>query len=496
MTPIDILSAKNALHNNYILLLTTNSIERKAVNDALEHTTRATVSAAHRGANLGLIDDHFCIHLTGDAGASAPINVGKFARLMTNGVMPRPALVMLVGFGWGNPNCVEINDIILSPRIENISHQRAVQGSDFRRNFPYMSPLGDLSELCQSLAGTLPIHHGALASAELYLGDDRYRDTILRQFPEVLGGEMEAFDVVKDISVPWIVLKGVSDYGGTGTDQSQQSAAAEGAASLIEPILNLLVKSERLAAPSQHLAAQQLVDTLTGDAITISHPQGDREEITNILNQEVVPILIMRLGAYASDADSNGKLPKRLGVLIAEIAQNAFIHGGANSMVCEFNEATISLTDDGRHFDVSSLAGNRGGAHAWKLLKSDFPGDSTVKYIHEQIGHKGNKYSFKLKMLSAEIRQARSNCAIVWSYTGPGSKPYSYDENCETLYYDATDVFMPSKRFQLNIDLTDVLRDGKKLFIACRDLEQVDELGGDLLDFLGPNLRIFVRSSA
>lgn len=495
--PIDIICSKVALDNNYILMLTTNSYERDAVRAVLADDTHAIVNHECRGARIGRIGSRFCIHLNGTAGAQGRDSIGSICRWITQAPRPQPQLIIIVGFAWGNFEIVTNNDVIISSQIQNINYLSVRRGERRRRAVPCISPLSSIENcvpLLPAPANGGRILAGTIASAELYLADDDERGDIIAQLPEILGGEMEAFDVVRDLEIPWLLVKAISDDGGDEVGKERQSIAAQAAASLIAPLLDALTQEYQLAEPRHDSAANRLTDALIGQAIRISRPAGDRNAIMDAMNARV-PQLIQRLSGYASDRDADGILAEVLAVAIAELAQNAFIHGDATYANCSFTETCVTLTDDGMAYNPLDLAGTRGGASAWKELDKNFIQHGKI-VPSLRASDRRNRYKFVLTLLDAEIRNIKKNCMLVPSgLTGVAAAPsFAFNAGCETLFYEASSIYTFSKSQSVHPEIISLLQAGKSLLISCRDQRQVQIYQRALSEFAGPKLRIFVGS--
>jgi hypothetical protein len=494
--PIHILSSKAALDNNYVLVLTTNSVERDAVRAILKNDAPAEIGKDNMGARIGRLEGDFYIHLSGKSGAQEKQSIGSLCSWMTRPPMPTPRFVVVVGFAWGNPTLVNQGDVIVASRIWDISRQSIVSGVRQRRAVPVESSIGSLDDFIHRLS--MPeagwrVLAGTLASAEIYLADSDEHGEVISMLPEALGGEMEAFDLVRDLEIPWLLVKAVSDFGGHGTDRAIQEQAAQNAARVFPSILSLLIHEELLKPPKNDSITNSLTAAIIGQDIRISRPHGDRNDVVNAMNGHVRR-LIDRLSIYSSDIDENGFFPETLAVAVVEIAQNAFLHGNATYVDCSFTETRITLTDDGKLYNPSGLCGERGGAQAWRELDALFLDTGHVRFNQIGKGALGNRYTFTLAMLNAEIRRARGECRVVRSTQGFGPIRLTHAIGCETLYYEATETFSFSKRIDDVTDLAELLASGKSLFIACRDQRQVQYYREALSAYAGSKLRIFVAS--
>ncbi|MBY6263582.1 hypothetical protein EI613_16910 [Azospirillum sp. 412522] len=496
---IDILTARAALDKNYILLLTTNSRESDAVRAIIKDIAPAVIRRATRGARIGRLGKQFCIHLNGTSGAQEHCSIGSLTRWMMRPEMPQPKLVVVVGFAWGNPAHVQAGDVIIASKIHDINRVHMEKGKIKRCVADRVSPLGAITECIPGLPALKSgrkILSGELASAEIYLSDTPTRNSILEQLPEVLGGEMEAFDVVRDLGVPWLFIKAVSDHGDDEVDRTQQNSAAQAAASLVLPILEALSAEGMLNQERQDVATQRLTEALIGHAIRISRPVGDRDAIVDAMNVEVPRIMQRLLGYMPNDDEHNHLLAETLAVAMVEIAQNAFLHGNASYANCGFNETKVVLSDNGMAYDPRTLSGERGGAKAWSDLNNTFLASDFISFSRQTNKSQGNVYTFKFNKINAEIRQAKSLCTVTDVPPGSGfmNSSFAFNPTCEILYYEAREIYTMSKRNSTWAQLDFLLDAGKSLIIACRDQRQVMMYEEALKKFTGPQLRIFVAS--
>ncbi|MGO4815843.1 hypothetical protein AB4156_40775, partial [Cupriavidus sp. 2MCAB6] len=230
--------------------------------------TVARVEHPHNGATLGRIGNRFCLHLTGEAGAQGDKSIGRLARYVTGSFLPKPVLVVIVGFAWGNPAKVAPGEVVISREVWAINRVRMTEQGEERLRTPRESPLGDLSDHVERLLerGLTGVRAGILASCETYFSQDEARDRVLAQYPEVLGGEMEAYDFVADLGVPWFLIKGISDDAGNGVKRDRQRSAAAAAAGLLLPLIVDLEAQGAIPPPAESRDAERLTDAVIGQA--------------------------------------------------------------------------------------------------------------------------------------------------------------------------------------------------------------------------------------
>jgi hypothetical protein len=498
---IDVNSANAALDNNYILVLTTNRIEKLAVDSILKETCRATIGVSHDGCTIGKIGDRFILHVTGQGGAQIDKSVSRLARLFVNtALMPKPQLIILAGFAWRNPKLVGPKDVVLSGEVWCINHLRHEGAKTNRRLVQRESTVPDLASIAQLMTQQIETAHvyvGPIASCETYFNNLSARDKILDQFPDVLAGEMEAFDLVADMKVPWVILKGISDDAGDSIDRADQPAAADRSACLIPCLLEALGRDGFLLPHRADRATNFLSDSLIGQAIRITATKDGQIGLNDHLNDSVGPQVMRKLARYASDGDRNGKLQDTMCDMLLEITQNAIRHGNASHVTIDFTETAVTVNDDGRLFDIASLAGTNGGSRAWHRFRTYYLADDRVNYLYSPRSEGGNTYRFKIAYLSEELRRAREHCtAVVQRGLIGEARSYKsklvFNPKCNTLYFDATLLLMSSRTKELSLEARLLLKEGKGLYIACRNWEQVMQFEQELVEFTGPMLRIFV----
>jgi len=473
---LDIALLKRALDGNYILVLTTNSNERKAVANCLSPSAKAIIHTDNDGARLGVCGEQLILHVTGTSGGQADKSVGRITRrILSTRRLPKPKAVILVGIAWGTPEVCNLGDVILSGELLAINHRRC-EGDQLRyvsvsRTSPWLAELADVSAEI-SLHSKQP-KVGILASGEQFLADDKARDAILKAFPQVLGGEMEGWDLVPDLEdIPWIQIRGVCDFASTDLTRMYQEAAAECAADSLSPIITALQARGRLQQIRRDPATVGLIEVLQGDAMHITNP-GDMG-FDNHLNYRLGPSLVWRIAQYGLGVPPAASLPRLLTDLLLEMGQNAIKHGGATVATLQFGASSVSYNDDGQLFDIFTLAGNpakRGGSAALEAVLDSLVKGSYVNLVAQPESSSGiNGYRFSFPMLTAQMRETREKCSIEIEFDGGSILPserLAYDPSCNALFFDASELMMQSRRFDVVESLQAIIASGRDLIIKC-----------------------------
>ena len=219
---IHILRQVPALNENYLLLLTSNSEEKKAVNAVLRSRRNADVGCETAGCSLGTLGGRFALHVTGESGVSKPRSVARIANaLLKNESFPRPFLTVLAGFCWGNLRNVDAEACVVATEVLALNVRHAEGNAEVAQALSLVSRVSLEEPVAQELEDQLKVRIGSLASLETL-----YKATacakLIERYPELLGGEMEAFGFLESGS-SWLVVKAVSDSG--GNDFSARSKA-------------------------------------------------------------------------------------------------------------------------------------------------------------------------------------------------------------------------------------------------------------------------------
>lgn len=501
---IHVVNYRAELDGTYGLILTSNSKEKEAVDVALGHRKRGDVGRETLGASLHYADPNILLHLTGTAGGSKINSVGRLVRHMLSAPRPRPAFVFLVGFGWGNPEKTKIGDVMIATEVVAINRRTVSGGTTFQAERPAnrLPPIAELASGLPVSTGLSSIVPGPMASLETFLADDAARDELLAQHPDVVGGEMEAYDFLHDCAdIPWAVIKGVSDHGGDNPDKAKQSIAASNAASQILPLIDLLTAEGHIVAPAAKGARRQNLEAaIVGEAMSISW-SGDLAKLNDYLNDELQETLLMRLQQYAGDQAGEAGLLDALAAFILELVQNSLRHGRSPSVAIDFHETKLVVSDQSPPFALDGLrASEKGGGEAWRALHDRYVEDGLLT-IYQTPSDKGNIYSFQFRKLSAELRTAKDRCSATIEPGTIGSQRQhseilTYADGCETLYVDARWILMYSRRIDLAGAIAIEIEAGKKIFVECGTAEQEAYYQDKLAAYEGPKLHIYVSDRA
>ncbi|MBA4743094.1 MAG: hypothetical protein H2060_10370 [Azoarcus sp.] len=503
MSVLDVASRKEELDGNYCLVLTSNSVEKEAVKAVTNALHKACVGQSTSGAYLGLIVGALVLHISGESGVSKVHSIGRIANaFLRNPAMPKPRLVLLVGFCWRNPANTPADGLVISNHVWCTNLRHAVDGWMAPKATWQQSPV-ELDELQEQRissdlkAAGLEVQVGPIASAEALFMDSELRDQLVRAHPALIGGEMEAFAFV-DSQTSWLVLKAASDAGGDDFSREKQEAAAATAAAGIGPLLASLERDASISREdmARSAALRNLID---GGVIEFSANQYGIEELNDVLDGELGPQLEYKLRRYLSPAGYGPAFLRDCVDALLELTQNAIRHGKANIVRIEFDATRLSYLDDGDIYDSLSLVGQgRGGARALsRLLSHQAKGAIQVTNLNDATG---NGYLIDLLEAHAVLDAARRNCSARVR-EGVIGLPYGrhiileIPPGCSTVYLDTTLVRMSSRKYVLVDEVARLVAAGRTVYVGCRDMDDVGFFQEELRDCLGPQVIVFLDAS-
>ncbi|MFM0405017.1 hypothetical protein [Paraburkholderia aspalathi] len=503
---IQIRNHREALDANYILLLTSNSVERAAVNEILRNTCEADVGRDTRGCNIGFLGGRLAIHVTGDSGISKPLSIGRVAgNLLSDQQFPSPVLVLLVGFCWGNPKKAAQDAVILSSQVVSLNEIRETPDGPERVARYWQSSVELTSSFIQSLEESLApreitVLTGLIGSMETLYQHTESRDFLISRFPDILGAEMEAFGLLPS-NLPWLVVKAVSDFGDNDFHREQQRCAARRAAATILPLVTMPGDDSFLEKRKAGAPQSLLEDIITGNVLKVDVRELAANELNDLLNDEIGRPLLRKLGRYVSAIEYDAEFPSLMCALILEIMQNAFKHGKANQATVTLHPTKITIDDDGGVFNPATLTGSNGGAHDWRAVQQRYLDNGAVQFTAKSFSKRpGNQYVLALSKASSVLRDARQNCSmrVVPRTIGAhyGNPPtLAFDEKCQILYYHTGDLRMTSRRISVATSIRYAIESGRKVYVGCPSERDVVFFKEELKDLLGENLVIFADAA-
>ena len=483
------------LDENFLLIITTNSTEKNAVNDIIELRNKLDIGTATYGCSIGLINELSVIHITGTSGVSDEISTSRLiVEFISNTNFPNPSLIIMIGFCWGNPSSVKIGDIVLCDKITSLNKTSIENNKITYKHIDFASKL-NIDNIKNDIINIHPdIKFGVLGSLEILLQCATTRDRILNEFSKLIGGEMEGFGYIPSLSdIPWLIIKSVSDYGDNDYTRLEQEKCAKASASIFPNILSLLIKNKAFYTKDFLTDSDGMLKSLLlGKRLEITKDKFTSDSLNDYLNGYIYPIVELKLVNYRTSSVYNSFFIKVFSSLILEIIQNSFKHAGATKVTVIFNPKNLIIELDKIGFDLNNIPGERGGAESWDDFKPKFIDTKLVNYIFEK-----NKHKFDMPLVDVKIAEIISNCpaSIIPNTIGSGFKNeriLSYNENCTAVYIDDTQVGMPSRRNDLIDEVRILLQKNLTVYILVDDDLYSEKYKKKLSEYLN-NIHIIIK---
>lgn len=488
---INIQDYYEVLSDNYVLICTSNSIEKEEVNRLLINKRELEINMDTTGCCIGLLADRFVVHLSGQSGIGKVTSIARLIiSFIGNENIPNPAKVILAGFCWGNPNKVKINDLLISSSVLSLNSQKYTE-----ENLEYKPTLttsiidmesisADIeSRVCNSVIGEI-------ISLETLYASTNKRDELLEAYPHVIGGEMEAFGFVPSLKdIPWLVVKAVSDDAGDEYDRSMQVCAAKISSESLSELINIFIDKLPIKLNTSTSKNLALVDRLLGKTLKLPMGKINPNNLNDYLNDVLGPQVEYKLNYYVTSEDYCREFVKYFCGLILEVVQNTIKHGGATNVEVTFNDKNIIINDNGNDYELTNLKGDRGGAFTWNKVKARFIYTHKVSY-----GYIKKKHKFSLTKINKNINHIINDCTaeIVRDKIGSpwiSNSVLAFRDSCESVFVNDRQIMMQSRRNSMLLEVKQLIESGKRVYVAVNDKDDAEQylnlqLAPDLLKIL------------
>lgn len=486
---------KTILDRKYILIATSNSKEKDAINRMISFRRNIYLEIQHKGCYIGLIEDVFVIHLSGTSGMADKPSISRIIiEFLSKENLPSPECVLLIGFCWGNPNKTTIGSIVFSDSVISLNSDKVENGKILYKGIKLRSNLS-LELLQAEITAYIPKSLcGTLASKERLFSDTEQRDLLLEEFPEILGGEMEAFGFIPNVdNNNWLIIKTVSDFGDNEYNRETQVEAANLAADIIPNFISILKNHEIIFEYEKDDPSKMLIDILIGNTLKIYRDIISSENLNDYLNDKIGPLIEYKLQYFLTGEAYDDSFVYDFCNLLLEMTQNSFRHGHATEVDISFSSNSITFSDNGDFFDISQITGVKGGADAWERVKSDF---LDKEYVDFRI--KKHQTYFYLKMINADLQNIISHCSVTIKPGTIGSQYSSrnileYNNECSSVFVNDISNRMSSRRLSVIPEVKKLLEIGLKVYVTVRNESEAEKYRSYLSDF-EENLKIIIKN--
>lgn len=472
---------KETLNSNYILLITSNSLEKDAVNEILIPKIKVDIDLNCKGCYIGVIENNIAVHMSGTSGVVSEDSISRLViEYISNSDFPKPKAVLMAGFCWGNPNITKSGQTIISNTVyslnssvvknENLEFKEKIFQSKFQNKY--------LNSCCLN---------GAIVSLEALITENQYRDKIINQYPSILGGEMEGFGYIPSLEsrgIPWLIIKTISDFADNQYGRDIQKESAINSAKHIPKLIAEITSEFENYNSDKKL--EHLKNILRGKSINIKRTEFSEETLNDFLNNIIGPIVESKLQEYFYAVDKTGDsiFVRYFCDVILEISQNSFKHGKSTEVEISFHTKTIILQDDGIDYNVSQIEGNRGGATAWQKVYNHFIKKGFVRFTHT----KKNVNKFHLENVKEFLANLREKCSVKIRPETVGAiqsryQILEYDESCTSVYLNDNYNRMSSRRRSIIEQVKTLLEKNITVYLSAHDEYEAKEYQDALVEF-------------
>ncbi|MEM8638669.1 MAG: hypothetical protein AAGG51_07650 [Cyanobacteria bacterium P01_G01_bin.54] len=238
-----------------VLLVTVTSVESSAVLNTTEKVTGAGYQPDYSNPNnvyyhLGVIGDTRVAMVRSEMGSGG---AGGSLLTVKEAIQDlEPAAVIGVGIAFGmKPDRQEIGDILISKQLQDYEPRRestdtANNSQTISRGCRVEASPGLLSKFREGELSwqDCELRFGLLLTGSALVDNREFRDQLLQQWPEAIGGEMEGSGIYSAAflhNVHWIVVKAICDWADgnkkVNDEDARQKKAAKNAATFVVSVL-------------------------------------------------------------------------------------------------------------------------------------------------------------------------------------------------------------------------------------------------------------------
>ena len=228
-----------------------------------------------------------------------------------------PKAVIMGGIALGKCSKKQkLGDILVSKSIILYEQARANEGG----GFDYRGPKPESSRFLVNRLIQDTTHHysfndiekvasvisGPILTGEKLIDDSEFKSALFKQFPDAIGGEMEAAGVYaacNDKNIPWVIVKSICDWADGNKDKKFQEESAHIVFSFIHKVFNSPIAFQDIGISPFTINKDSPALDLTTSEIEISD-----EQLIAFLSEEYPDVASARSLWKRADG-KNGDIP-------------------------------------------------------------------------------------------------------------------------------------------------------------------------------------------
>lgn len=142
-----------------------------------------------------------------------------------------PTYVVMPGIAFGlKQDKQKMCDVLIAGSVVDYETAKVMPGIVDSRGANYPSSPELLAKAREAGSKRTDVHYGEIICGCKVVNDPTFRDTLASRYPKAIGGEMEGIGVAAAChreNIPWILAKGICDWGEIKTDDHQPEAARQ-----------------------------------------------------------------------------------------------------------------------------------------------------------------------------------------------------------------------------------------------------------------------------
>lgn len=213
-----------------------------------------------------------------------------------------PKLMCLLGIAAGIENKVKVGDVVIPYKIHDITI-KTFENNDFKNRAKTYTRNDEINKMLKTklhnFNSDFDIKDGSIGADNILIKDDQYFPKFLFTIDEECkGGEMEAAGFVRTCEIeentPWIIIRGISDFGKGKTD-NDQAIAAKNASIVLKYFIENCLDVDKITIRKEKVANVYMEDYFERN-LEISYSKRNWREVCEIDN--IVSRYLLLTGQY------------------------------------------------------------------------------------------------------------------------------------------------------------------------------------------------------
>ncbi len=249
---IDIMTAQTTsfIADKSILIATASKVETQAVQEIFRLPEKRWATRKIGDGNkiyydLGIHGGVPVFMVQSEQGSITPGGAGLTIKQAISELRPQAVIMCGIAFGLQKKK-QQLGDILIAKRLQNYEFRKTdTRQGQIARGDRATAPERLLARFRNGenqWQGKAKTCFGLVLSGEKLANDLDFRDSLLKEEPEAIGGEMEGtglYAAAREAKTDWILVKAICDWADGSKDDAHQLSAARNAAQFVLHVLQL-----------------------------------------------------------------------------------------------------------------------------------------------------------------------------------------------------------------------------------------------------------------